>query len=568
MNNFFVKYLDGTSEYINGTEKALNEKVTEVALCEKLDYEKVEYVELQLHSEDISFGDEGFYLVQAGNLTCDNNDYGIGYFTEKENGEYILRNIITPVFGINHNNAFVAIVTGMETDVAQRVKIEDGKYTISARFEINGVVPYENMKIQFHKLPDDADYNEMAREYRKYLLDCGFVPLKDKMTPELKYSVESPNIRIRMGWKPVPCQIAEQTLENEPPVHVACTFDDVIKVMESYKKHGLDGAELCLVGWNMKGHDGRWPQILPVEESVGGEENLKKLINRAKELGYAITCHTNSTDLYSVSEIFNEDDVSLLPNGEKSIEAVRWGGGRTYNCCPKRAYEVSMETLPDVVNLGFKGMHYIDVITATAGRACYNPNHPINKKEAAVYFDKLFAWAKENFGSTGSEGPYVYYMKECDFCLYVSFADFSDKDKVYPICDKTIPFWQLVFHGIVASHPYAKTVNMSANNNPDDELKVIEYGGKPQFYYYAQFVSDGTDWLAKGDLHCNTDEEIETATLAVKKAYDEYKELSYLQYEFMEEHKEVAENVFEVTYSDGSVVTVDYNKKTYNLKKA
>jgi len=228
---------------------------------------------------------------------------------------------------------------------------------------------------------------------------------------------------------------------------------------------------------------------------------------------------------------------------------------------------VGVSTLPDVVDLGFKGMHYIDVITATDGRACYNPLHPVNRKEAGEYFDKLFAWCKEHFGSSGSEGPYVYYMKECDFCLYVSFADFTDKNGVHPLCDKTIPFWQLVFHGIVASHPYAKTVNMTASKNPDDNLKVIEYGGKPQFYYYAQFVSDGSDWLAKGDLHCNTDEEIEFATLAVKKAYEEYKELSYLQYEFMEEHKEIAENVFEVTYSDGSVITVDYNTKTYKLKK-
>lgn len=568
MNSFFIKYFDGKCEYINGTERAVSNTVTEVTFSEKLDFEKVDYVELELNNQEINAGDEGFFLVQAGNLQCDNNDYGIGYYTERADGEYILRHIITPVFGINHNGqSFVAIVTGMEMDVCQYVKIENGKYSIRARFELGGLTPYEEIKIQFHKLSDNADYNEMAREYRKYILANGFTPIKDRLNPELKYSVEVPNIRIRMGWKPVPCQIHEQTLENEPPVHVACTFDDVIKVMESYKENGIDKAEFCLVGWNMKGHDGRWPQILPVEESLGGEAKLKEVIKRANELGFAMTCHTNSTDLYSVSEIFNEDDIAHLPNGEKSVEAVRWSGGRTYNSCPKRAYEVAMETLPDVVDLGFKGMHYIDVITATDGRACHNPLHPINKKEAGEYFDKLFAWCKENFGSSGSEGPYVFYMKECDFCLYVSFADFTDKDGMYPLCDKTIPFWQLVFHGIVASHPYAKTVNMTTSNNPDDMLKVIEFGGKPQFYYYAQFVSDGTDWLAKGDLHCNTDEEIKSATMAVKKAYDNFKDLAYLQYEFMEEHKEIADNVFAVTYSDGSVVTVDYNTKTYKLTK-
>lgn len=566
MNDFVIKYLDGREEKFSGKTEKKNDNVTEVTLCEKIEYEKVDYVEIELNQREIKAGDEGFYLVQAGNKRCENRDIGIGYFSERPDGEYILRDIFMPVFGISHNkNAFVAIVTGMEMDVCQYIKIEDGKYSVRARFEFSGIVPYENIKIEFHCLPKDADYNHMAKVYREYVLKNGFVPIKERLNPELKYSVEVPNIRIRMGWKPVPCEIYEQTPENEPPVHVACTFDDVIKIMESYKKHGIDKAEFCLVGWNMKGHDGRWPQILPVEESLGGEEKLRKVIKRANELGYAMTCHTNSTDLYSVSEIFNEDDVALLPNGEKSVEAVRWGGGRTYNSCPKRAFEVGMETLPDVAKLGFQGMHYIDVITATEGRACFNPKHLINKKEAGEYFDRLFSECKKMFGSTGSEGPYVFYLKECDFCLYVSFADFADK--LYPVCDRTIPFWQLVFHGIVASNPYAKTVNSTASQNPDDKLKVVEYGGKPQFYYYAQFVADGTDWIGKGDLHCSTDEEIENATLAVKKAYDEYKELAYLQYEFMEEHKEVADNVFEITYSDGSVVTVDYNKKTYEVKR-
>jgi hypothetical protein len=41
-------------------------------------------------------------------------------------------------------------------------------------------------------------------------------------------------------------------------------------------------AQLCLVGWNQKGHDGRWPQIFPVEEALGGEEKLRRLIRKAR----------------------------------------------------------------------------------------------------------------------------------------------------------------------------------------------------------------------------------------------------------------------------------------------
>ena len=568
MNDFIVKYKNGSK--IGFAAAVTPGDTLAVELREEIDYPNVEYVEYLLHAEEIHAGDEGYYLVPAGNGRCINRDYGIAYYREREDGETVLRDCFMPVFGLKHGGRCdVAIATGMATDVALVVEIRHNQYFLKVRFEMNGVVPYEHIRLEFiHIEKQDAGYSDMARAYRAYQLKHGFRSIKERLTPELKYSVESANVRIRMGWKPVPCEIPEQTEENEPDVFVACTFDDVIRVMEAYRKAGIDNAEFCLVGWNMKGHDGRWPQILPVESSFGGEAALIRLIDRAKSLGYAITCHTNSTDMYSISNRFREEDIARGYHGEKSIEAVRWGGGRTYNICPKRAYEISMETLPEVAALGFRGMHYIDVITCTPPRMCAHGEHPVNKREAGCYFDKLFEKTVEMFGSVGSEGAYDYSLRNCDYTLYVSFANFlEDNRQTAHLCDKAIPFWQLVYHGIVASNPYARTVNYVLSDHREDMLKVIEYGGKPQLYYYAHFVSDGTDWIGKGDFRCNTNEEVEFSAVKAKETMDAYRELAYLQYEFMEEHKEIAPNVFAVTYSDGSIVTVDYNQKTYTLKK-
>ncbi len=46
-----------------------------------------------------------------------------------------------------------------------------------------------------------------------------------------------------------------------------------------------------------------------------------------------------------------------------------------------------------------------------------------------------------------------------------------------------------------------------------------------------------------------------------------YQEIAYLQKEFMESHKEVAPDIYQIIYSDGSIVEVDYNKKTYTCTK-
>ena len=567
MNEFFIKYSDGKTDTADAEIASGN--ITSLKFPPKYEFDKIEYVELKLHSDAIHAGDKGYYLVQAGNARCESRDFGIGFYKERKDGEFIIRDCFITVFGIAHNDkCYIAIVTGMATDISQVIRIEHNQYFINVRFDIDGTTPYEDIKVEFHKIDKpDAEYSDMAKEYRNYQLRHGFTPLKERLNPELNYSVESVNVRIRMGWKPVPCQIPEQTEENEPDVYTACTFDDVIKVMEEYKRVGVEKAEFCLVGWNMKGHDGRWPQILPVESSFGGECALKRLIATADRLGYAITCHTNSTDMYSISDRFNRDDIATDKDGSLSVEAVRWGGGRTYNICPKRAYEISMETLPEVAALGFRGMHYIDVITCTPPRECNNPHHIINKKEAGHYFDLLFKKTKDMFGSVGCEGAYDYYLKECDYALYVSFADYADDSTRYELCDKTIPFWQLVYHGIVASNPYSRTVNYAISENADDMLKVIEFGGKPQVYYYAKFVSDGTDWIGKGDFGCRTSDEIRFSALKVAETAKSYSELSYLQYEFMEEHREISPNVFETKYSDGSIVTVNYNKKTYELKR-
>lgn len=572
MNLFLIKFKDGTEQTAKASITNLSGFVKQVSLCELLDYEKIEYIELALHEENILAGDEGYYLIGAGNGECKNRDYGISSFKPMINREEVLKDCFMPVFGISHNGACrIAIVTGMQYDVAQVITIKDNSYSIKIRFIIDGLPVYENIAVEFHTLSSDATYCDMAKEYRKYQLNHGFRPLRERLTPELEYSLDALNVRIRMAWKPVPCQIHEQTIENEPDVQVACTFDDVLNLMENYKASGIEKAEFCLVGWNIKGHDGRWPQILPVEESIGGEEGLKKVIKRAKELGYAVTCHTNSTDCYSIANNFNIDNIAKLRDGQYSIEAVYWAGGKTYNACPKFAYETSMETLPEVAELRFRGMHYIDVITATSARQCFESKHPINKRQSGECSDCLFKKSVEMFGSVGSEGAYDHSLKNCDYTLYVSFLDFTDNTENnsmrFDLCEKLIPFWQIAYHGIVASNPYARTVNFAASENKDDMLKVIEFGGKPQIYYYAKFVNDGKDWIGKGDFNCHTCEGIENSTKYIKETADMYKDLSYLQYEFIENHIEKEPNVFETTYSDGSVTVVDYNKKSYSLRK-
>ena len=540
--------------------------VTEYTLDGIVDFDEVKALEIPLTCDGIPFGSKGFYLFPAG-ITKGVRESGIGHFKAREEIDFTTVWSYLPVFGLCvGEKAYLYIINGMETESQIRTVIKDGKYYFYIRFaKVLEPKNYESFSFRCHELSGkDSTYSGMAREYRKYKLENGFVSIKDRLDDNLKYMVESMLVRIRMGWKPVPCKVPEQTIENEPPMHVACTFGQVEKIMESYHNAGIEKAEFQLVGWNISGHDGRWPQALPVEPALGGEEGLKRLIATAKKSGYKLTCHTNSTDAYKIAENFRAEDMIHKPDGNLQISGTYWSGGASYDVCARSVLKLAQETLPAIKELGFCGNHYIDVITCIRPRGCLWHEHPVNPREWINRYNELIKYARDLFGGMSSEGAADCCLKHIDYSLYCSFCDYT-KEQISPLIDELVPFWQIVFHGIVLSNPYARTINATLSTNPDDLLKVIEYGGRPTLYYYSKFVNNGANWMSDIDFTANDDEDIERCTAAAKKLYNTMSRLTELQYEFIDEHEKVSDGVYKVTYSDGTAVKVDYNNKNFEI---
>ena len=92
------------------------------------------------------------------------------------------------------------------------------------------------------------------------------------------------------------------------------------------------------------------------------------------------------------------------------------------------------------------------------------------------------------------------------------------------------------------------------------QLKLIEFGGRPAFYFYSKFKHDGKYWMGDADLGCATDAELADSVAKIKEGADIYARLSPLQYEYMEEHDSLGGGVWRTTYSDGTRVYVNYAK--------
>ena len=67
MANFFVKYKKGEVKHFDVSPKTLSQGVCEYEFNADVDYSALEYVEYPLHDFEIKAGDDGFFLIPAGN---------------------------------------------------------------------------------------------------------------------------------------------------------------------------------------------------------------------------------------------------------------------------------------------------------------------------------------------------------------------------------------------------------------------------------------------------------------------------------------------------------------------
>lgn len=507
-------------------------------------------------------GDRGFYLLpdtpQKGSFTVN--------FKKIQDCSYVIDQLRMPMFAVSGERSYLVIAAGMGLSMQIVTGVAGGIYYIYPKFKLDGYGLYEDMTLEIIKLNPYCGVADIAKAYRAYQMENGCIPIAEraKNNPVLNDMVDAIEVRVRMGWKPVPSPISEQTEENEPDMHVACTFERVRDLIDEMKRQGIDKAQITLVGWNKSGHDGRWPQVFPVEERLGGEKELKKLVDYAKKNRYLLSCHTNSTDAYLIANNWDVRNLLRKEDGEFD-KGFNWSGGTAYFICPKCAKELARQEFPKIKKIGFNGGLYIDVLTAIAPKACFNKAHQLTKRETVENWKEIMEYARELFGAVSSEGGFVYAPELLDYAYYTCNKQdiFDEGDEFF---DEEIPFWQMVFNGIILSNAYTNTTNCTIKDKKTI-LKAIEYNARQTYYLYSKFMcgSDFDDWLGKDDIICGSDDELKYAVSKIKEGYEIYKKTSKLNRCFIDQYEIIEKGVHQVTYSDGSVVTVDYNKLTYRI---
>ena len=520
-------------------------------------------------------GDEGYFVLPDGRIGEFTQDSGVVdlSFRLRTKPLHVLRPMpIMPIFGMKKGDcAFVGIVKGLNLEMSAVAEAKEGTYKIFPRFHIkamDSIKPYEDIVVDYYFLkPENANYSGMARKYRQYQLDRGYVKTlreRAKDNPQLRYTAQSIFVRVKHGWKALNTQrhkmIEHQSLENEPKIQVNISFDRFMDIMRSMKSIGINNVEVCSVGGTAGGFDGRFPDILPIPEEFGGEAKFRESVKLGQSLGYQMVCHFATTAMFEVSKKWNPDFICKKSDGKMLTSGVV-AGGRTHRLCPKVYVEHFLKRDWQIFkDFGFKGTHHIDVISCIVPYMCFDKKHSLNRKESAQYMNEFARYSREVFGGFGSESSFDWVAPNLDFALYVAPVAFDRNTLNDPMISRHVPFWQLVYHGIIISNPFYSTIDPTFDRKVDkfsdnnlrystfktadiQMLKVVEYGGRPVFYY------------------------VDYKNLKpIKKAHDIYEKVKYLQYEFMDFHDELSPSVSLTRYSNGDEIICNYSEKAYTYK--
>lgn len=486
------------------------------------------------------------------------------------------KNCNMPLFGmIRGKRGLACIVASGQFDAQLHISTNWGprrEYAIDPSFTLRSFVKEErsseDLTVQYHFLPADAaNWLDVAKCYRQYnTVSRNIRTLRQRTanSPELAYSAQAIEVRLRLGVKPVPTPVLEQTPETEPPVRIFLTFTRVRDILTEFHRQGISRAEFCLVGWNRGGHDGRFPQIFPVEPVLGGEAELRKTISCGQSLGYQMVAHDCYHDAYRISEDWNEEYIRKNASGEM-CKGGQYGGGQSYLPCRTRAYELFVQRdVPRIRELGFKGLHYSDVLSIVGPNPCYDSRHRATPRQDAEATKRMLAFCSKSFGGVQSEGPLDFTADVLDRVLYISIHNKKSPLAKLPYVDRIIPLYPAVYHGTLLYNVWNDMVN--ALPGEADYLKNIEYGAMPVAYFYGHFWLDPTrDWLGSRDYHYDDQEGLRKAVAGIRQVHDDLQKLKHLQMEFIEGHRQIVDEVFETTYSNGQRIVVNYREQSHTL---
>jgi hypothetical protein len=387
----------------------------------------------------------------------------------------------------------------------------------------------------------EGNYVDMAKHYRTYAKETGlFVSLKDKVArkPQVKKLIGTPLIRssILTNYD----SSGARWNRNPDTRYSLTTFDQRASQFRQWKAKGLKNLIVVLTGWPNLGYDRQHPDAIPPAPAAGGWQGMKRLENTLKELGYLFALHDQYRDYYVDAPSFDtqfaihEEEAGgkahIFPGtrfGDYKEGYIPymdyWDGGKMSYLSGRFMLGHVKKNYQWLFDHGIKPQaSYLDVFGYVPPDEDFNPQHPSTRTEAIRDRTRVYQWAKENLGIVGTETA-------CDWT--VPYVDFSS-----PLKSKngiTVPLWDLVYHDAILT-----------TYNPSDFYGLLN-AGMPQIGWGFEMNKENLALIHR------------MSELNKRLAFSEMTNHEFLDKNYRKER---------TTFSDGTTITVDWDKNTVQIK--
>ncbi len=464
--------------------------------------------------------------------------------------------VLLPVYGASlEDKGFLAIIEeGAETATIKVLPTTEviGINSISCEFAIRrsfsdaraaeaGFIVFDEEMIPgtrtvSYRLFHDGEttYTDMAKTYRSYLMDEVGIKVKE-VSGNIPLSLD-----LFMGIK------EDGLLFDE--FKAVTTFEQAQEILDKLQKAGVETIDLQLKGWTKEGYYTD-PKMFPVNSKVGGKSGLKDLTEYAEDKDIEISLEANFMEARAEVGGFNErEDVIYL--GNKSIFSNY--DSSLFLMTPTAAQKNLEEFIDDAEELDIDGVSFYSLGQYLLYN--YSTTQYTTQEECANVWQDMLNQSKEAFGKAIVQGGNSYVLAAAD-----KVTDVPYEDSGYQMTTKGVPFYQIATRGLVEITGEAGNLSSDIEK---EKLKWVEYGMAPYFEltysgsedlmytdYSTLFSSTYTDWM---------DQAIEI--------YADFNEnLSDVWNAAIEEHEEVKDGVFKVTYDNGTVVYVNYNSQMVSV---
>lgn len=423
-----------------------------------------------------------------------------------------------------------------------------------------GKLSYERkIKFIFH---EQGDYNTVAKDYRTYLKETNqFVSLDDKIA-------KNKNIQKLVGCPVLHHKIYSKINEkskfydkNGTNELLCATFYERAEQMKKLKAAGLEKLYIHTDGWGKDGYDNNHPYILPPCEAAGGWAGLKEFSAVSRDLGYIFALHDQYRDFYYSSPVFDMGKAVENIDGSHPYCSI-WDGGEHTFLCASQALGFVQKTYAELEENGVDVQGaYLDVFSVMNGDECFNEKHKITREQSIKYRAKCFDYLNEKGLIMSSEEPAMQLLNHLALVHHGPFTlRPQENGKAVGI---PVPLGNLVFHDCIMV-PWNWFNNWGIPKGDDGDLYCALCAGMP---YISPFGTEtqkiGTD-NRTADTNLLSDEALRKEIARVKPLAELQAKLynqEMVKHEFLGSYRRQ-----KATYADGTVITVDLDAGTYEIK--